>query len=151
MMKKTIVVCGCLLLLRVAWVFGSGQPAPPRQNTPPATAQPAYDPCAFVGTSFTGGDLIDINQAIEEEKKLPSRFTYLIGDESLADGLMALEQFADRGLTRDDFAINRLGRDLHSECQARVALQNRLDELQRQVSLLQKELHPKPAPKGGKP
>jgi hypothetical protein len=95
---------------------------------------------------------------IAEEKKLPTHFTFLVEDQSLADGLLALMQFADSGITDEDFAINLLGRQLRGECQARVtdentiiALQNQVKELQRQVSLLQKELRPKPASKGNRP
>jgi hypothetical protein len=136
-----------------------GQPTTPKQNTSPATDQPPYDACRYVGRGFgSSGNLIDIDNLIAEEKKLPDRLTYPIEAERLADGLLALITFTDKGIGADGFAINTLGQELHNECQARVsdestiiALQNQLKELQRQVSILQKELRPKPVPKGDRP
>jgi hypothetical protein len=129
-----------------------GQQVRPIQDT--AGFQPV-DPCSTTGSS---DEMVGHQWMLDEEKKLPKTLHYLDGDESLADGLFTVGDFADEGFVIDHVYINLLGNMLHRECVARVsdentitALQNQLKELQRQVSLLQKESHPKPAPKSNSP
>lgn len=105
--------------------------------------QPADDPCR---TAYS----YDFD--MPDASKLPAHVEYLQGDESLASGLFAVETYAE-GISGASFlSTTALKNELIGECQARLkdeatisTLQDQLKEVQRQVSLLRKGLHPKPA------
>lgn len=136
------VAVGTLLVLAAAWTLSaSGQEnGKPVKASNPATQPNFFDACRQFSQPVVW------NSMIEKEKKLPTHVTFILEDQSLADGYLALQEYTLDGFVHAHVSLDSLALSMQGECTARMQeiydLQTEIKELQRQVSALQKQLRP---------